>query len=73
MHLIARDKIPRFVTNARQATPPFRSGGLPFAAAAAAKNPAAVVQNQPSNRAFRDLQNRPPETLKKGKKSPFIQ
>jgi len=40
MHLIARDKIPRFVTNARQATPPFCSGSPPFLTPAAAKNPA---------------------------------
>src|SRR5207249_2391334 len=31
------------------------------------------AQNQPSNRAFRERQNQSPETLKKGKKSPFIQ
>ena len=31
------------------------------------------ARNQPSNRAFRDLQNRPSETLKKGKKFPSIQ
>jgi hypothetical protein len=42
-------------------------------AAATAKNPPSRAQNQPSNRAFRDRRNRHPETLKKGKKSPFIQ
>jgi len=31
------------------------------------------AQNQPSNRAFRSLRNRPSETLKKGKKSLSLQ
>ena len=47
--------------------------GTAGASAFSPENPSPRLQNQPSNRAFRDRRNRPPETLKKGKKSPFIQ
>jgi hypothetical protein len=84
VHLTTGGDIRRRIFNARQA--PLRSiiaSAPPFSGRSAAaghfsprRSPKIRhlrAQNQPSNRAFRERWNRALETLKKGKKSPFIQ